>query len=112
MAVKGKKEERMESRLPAEAKRQIEYAAELQGRSLSDFVVAAALGEASRIIEQQRVIRLSIDDSIALNEARRSQIRMRKPLRVGTKRRWAVRARKRQAFLQKLAHHPASTLCS
>ncbi|MBX9572043.1 MAG: DUF1778 domain-containing protein [Candidatus Obscuribacterales bacterium] len=69
MAVKGRKEERLETRLPAEAKRQIEYAAELQGRSVSDFVVAAALAEASKVIEQQNIIRLSMADSMALAES-------------------------------------------
>jgi uncharacterized protein (DUF1778 family) len=69
MAVKDKKEERIETRLPSEAKRQIEYAAELQGRSVSDFVVAAALLEASKVIEQRKIIRLSIDDSMALAQA-------------------------------------------
>jgi uncharacterized protein (DUF1778 family) len=69
MAVKNKKEERIETRLPSEAKRQIEYAAELQGRSVSDFVVSAALVEAAKVIEQQKVLRLSIEDSIALADA-------------------------------------------
>ena len=66
MAVRGRKEERLETRLPAEAKQQIEYAADLQGRSVSDFVVTAALEQAAKVIEQQRVIRLSIEESVAL----------------------------------------------
>lgn len=61
MAVRNRKEERMEARLPGEAKRQIEYAAELQGRSVSDFVIAASL-----VIEQQKMVRLSMKDSSAL----------------------------------------------
>jgi uncharacterized protein (DUF1778 family) len=69
MAVQKRKEERIETRLPSEAKQQIEYAAELQGRSLSDFVVSAALVEAAKVIEQQKVLRLSIADSQALAEA-------------------------------------------
>ena len=69
MAVRDKKEERMETRLPAEAKQQIEHAAELQGRSVSDFVVTAALAEAAKVIEQQKVLRLSMADSKALAEA-------------------------------------------
>ena len=64
-----RKEERMETRLPAEAKRQIEYAAELQGRSVSDFVVAAALEQATKVIEQQKIIRLSLEDSEAIANA-------------------------------------------
>ncbi len=69
MAVRDRKEERIETRLPADAKRQIEHAAELQGRSVSDFVVAAALEEATKVIEQQKIIKLSIEDSIVLAEA-------------------------------------------
>lgn len=64
-----KKEERIEARLPAEAKRTIEFAAGLQGRSVSDFVVAASLEHASKIIEQEKIIKLSMEDSIALAEA-------------------------------------------
>jgi len=64
-----RKEERLETRLPAEAKRQIEYAAELQGRSVSDFVVTAALIEASKVIEQQKIIRLSMEESMTLANA-------------------------------------------
>ena len=67
MAVR--KEERLETRLPSEAKQQIEYAAQLQGRSVSDFVVAAALDQATKVIEQQKVIRLSMEDSAALADA-------------------------------------------
>jgi uncharacterized protein (DUF1778 family) len=69
VAVRDRKGERIETRLPLEAKQQIEYAAELQGRSVSDFVVCAALDQAARVIEQQRLIRLSVGDSIALAEA-------------------------------------------
>ncbi len=69
VAVRGRKEERLETRLPSEAKQQIEYAAQLQGRSVSDFVVAAALEQASKVIEQQKIVRLSMEDSVALAEA-------------------------------------------
>ncbi|HEY9685028.1 MAG TPA: DUF1778 domain-containing protein [Drouetiella sp.] len=66
MAVKGKKEERIDARLTAEAKQQIDQAAALQGRSTSDFMVQAALKEASQVIEQQRIVRLTVDESVAL----------------------------------------------
>jgi uncharacterized protein (DUF1778 family) len=64
--VKNRKEQRIETRLPAEAKQQIEQAANLQGRSLSDFVVQAALDQAHKVIEQQRIIRLTVAESVAL----------------------------------------------
>jgi uncharacterized protein (DUF1778 family) len=63
------KKERLDLRLPTAAKEQIERAAELQGRSLSDFVVAAALAQASQVIEQQMVIKLCLEDSMTLAEA-------------------------------------------
>lgn len=69
MSVKDTKGERIESRLTAEAKQQIDYAADLQGVSRSDFVVAAAVEKAAAIIEQHKLIKLSIQDSEALAEA-------------------------------------------
>lgn len=47
MTGRDKKEKRIDARLTAEAKQQIEQAAALQGRSTSDFMVQAALKEAS-----------------------------------------------------------------
>jgi uncharacterized protein (DUF1778 family) len=40
----------------------VKRAAEIQGRSLSDFVVAAAQEAAHRAIEEAQLIRLSVDD--------------------------------------------------
>jgi uncharacterized protein (DUF1778 family) len=53
---------RFEARLSPDALTIIKRAAELQGRSVSDFVVAAAQEIAQRTIEDTSVIRLSIDD--------------------------------------------------
>lgn len=66
MALKDKKQERIDARLTAEAKLQIDQAAAMQGRSTSDFMVQAALKEASLVIEQQRVIKLTMEESLAL----------------------------------------------
>ncbi len=66
MAAKNRKEERIDARLTKEAKQQIDQAAALQGRSTSDFMVQAALKEASRVIEQQRIVRLTVEESVAL----------------------------------------------
>jgi uncharacterized protein (DUF1778 family) len=63
------KVERIETRLPTEAKQKIEYAAQLQGRTVSDFVVAAALGEAAKVIKENTILELSFKDSMALAEA-------------------------------------------
>jgi uncharacterized protein (DUF1778 family) len=40
----------------------VRRAAELQGRSISDFVAAAAMKEAHRTIEEAQIIRLSVSD--------------------------------------------------
>lgn len=66
MSVKDKKEQRIDARLTAEAKQQIDQAAALQGRSTSDFMVQAALKEAAQVIEQQRIVRLTVEESVAL----------------------------------------------
>jgi uncharacterized protein (DUF1778 family) len=53
---------RIEARIAPEALAVIKLAAELQGRSVSDFVVAAAQDAAQRAIEQTHIIRLVADD--------------------------------------------------
>ncbi len=75
---KRQKEEHIDARLTAEAKQQIDQAAALQGRSTSDFMVQAALKEASQVIEQQRIIRLTVDESIALAELMASEPQINK----------------------------------
>jgi uncharacterized protein (DUF1778 family) len=53
---------RIEARIAPEALVIVKRAAELQGRSVSDFVVAAAQEAARRAIEEFHVIRLSVED--------------------------------------------------
>jgi len=53
---------RIEARIAPDALRIVRRAAELQGRSISDFVVAAAQEVAHRTIEESQVIRLSVED--------------------------------------------------
>ena len=52
----------IEARITPEGLALVKRAAELQGRSLSDFVVAAAQEAAHRTIEETHLIRLSADD--------------------------------------------------
>ena len=52
---------RLEARLPAIVRKLLKRAAEIQGRTLTDFVVAAAQAAASRTIEQADVARLSAE---------------------------------------------------
>ncbi len=53
---------RLEARLPNEVLTRLKRAAEIQGRTLTDFVVAAADEAACRAIEQTEIIRLSAED--------------------------------------------------
>ena len=53
---------RLEARLPAEVHALLKRAAELQGRTLTDFVVTAARDAACRAIEEAEVVRLSVED--------------------------------------------------
>ncbi len=53
---------RLEARISPEALAIVRRAAELQGRSVSDFVVAAAQEAAHRTIEETHLIRLSAED--------------------------------------------------
>jgi len=60
---------RLEARLPVEVMARLKRAAELQGRTLTDFVVAAADEAACRTIEQTEILRLSVEDQKQLAEA-------------------------------------------
>ena len=53
---------RIEARIAPDALAMVKQAAELEGRSISEFVVAAAQDAARRAIEEAHIIRLSLDD--------------------------------------------------
>lgn len=53
---------RIEARIAPAELAVVRRAAELQGRTLSDFVVAAAREAAHRTIEEAHLIRLSVED--------------------------------------------------
>jgi uncharacterized protein (DUF1778 family) len=53
---------RLEARLPSEVHALLKRAAELEGRSLTDFVVAAASAAARKTIEDVELVRLSAKD--------------------------------------------------
>lgn len=53
---------RLEARIAPDTLDVVRRAAELQGRSVSDFVVAAVQAAAHRAIEETQMIRLSVDD--------------------------------------------------
>ncbi|MFI5013077.1 MAG: DUF1778 domain-containing protein [Hyphomicrobiales bacterium] len=60
---------RIEARIAPDALAVVKRAAEIQGRSVSDFVVAAAQEAAHRTIEETQLIRLSVEDQRAFAEA-------------------------------------------
>ncbi len=53
---------RIEARIAPDALAVVRRAAEIQGRSVGDFVAAAAQEAAHRIIEEAHLIRLSVED--------------------------------------------------
>ena len=53
---------RIEARISPDALAVVKRAAEIEGRSVSDFVVAAAQEAANRTIEETHLIRLSADE--------------------------------------------------
>jgi uncharacterized protein (DUF1778 family) len=53
--------QRIEARIAPDVLAVVRRAAEIQGRSLSDFVVAAARDAAERTIEDTQIIRLSLE---------------------------------------------------
>jgi uncharacterized protein (DUF1778 family) len=80
---------RVEARIAPDSLAVVRRAAELQGRSISDFLVAAALKDAHQTIEDAQIIRLSVDHQHRFAE----MLLNPPPLAPAMKR--AVKARKR-----------------
>jgi len=59
---------RLEARVSPEIHALLKRAAEIEGRSLTDFVVAAASAAARAALETEQIIRLSADDQRAFVE--------------------------------------------
>lgn len=60
---------RLEARLPASVYATLKRAAELKGRSITDFVVSAAHDAALRAIEEEGILRLSAEDQLRFAQA-------------------------------------------
>lgn len=60
---------RLEARISPDTLNLVKRAAEIQGRSISDFVVSAAQEAAQKAIAETHIIRLSIEDQKALAES-------------------------------------------
>lgn len=54
--------ERLEARISQEKKYLLKHAADLIGRTLTDFVIAAAYEAATRVIRENQQIRLTLED--------------------------------------------------
>jgi uncharacterized protein (DUF1778 family) len=59
---------RVEARITPDVLALVRRAAELQGRSVSDFMVTAAQDAANRTIEETNIIRLSAEDQLRFYE--------------------------------------------
>ena len=53
---------RLDLRIPQEVRDIIDHAASMEGRTQTDFVIAAALERAEQVIERRKLIRLVIRD--------------------------------------------------
>jgi uncharacterized protein (DUF1778 family) len=67
--IKNAAKARLEARVSLEVHKKIKRAAELQGRTITDFVIAAAQDAAQQAIEKAELIRLSISDQEAFATA-------------------------------------------
>jgi uncharacterized protein (DUF1778 family) len=56
------KHERLEARVTREQKQLIERAAEIEGRSITDFVVASAQSAARQVIRDHEILKLTARD--------------------------------------------------
>ena len=63
------KTHRLAARVPADVKALLTRAAAIQGRSLSDFVVASATDAARSVIRERELLELSARDQLAFAEA-------------------------------------------
>jgi uncharacterized protein (DUF1778 family) len=60
---------RLEARLPMDVYALLKRAADLQGRTLSDFVISAAREAAVRAIRDTEIVRLSVEDQATFVDA-------------------------------------------
>ncbi len=68
-ATNSKSVARLEARIAPEIKALWQKAADLEGRTLTDFVIASVQAAACRVIEQHQTLKLSVEDSEAFVNA-------------------------------------------
>lgn len=78
--------ERLEARISQEQKVLFKRAAELQGRTLTDFVIASAHEAAVRTLEETHVIRLGAEESRAFADALLSPAEPKERLKAAARR--------------------------
>ena len=60
---------RIDARIPLSVRDTIDRAAAMQGRTRTDFLIEAALEKAEKVITEQMVIRLAVEDQELLAKA-------------------------------------------
>ena len=60
---------RLEARVDSEVKALWQKAADLEGRTLTDFVIASVQAAAYKVVEQHQTLKLSVEDSEAFVNA-------------------------------------------
>lgn len=68
-ANRSKSVARLEARVSPEIKALWQKAADLEGRTLTDFVIASVQAAACEVIEQHQTLKLSVEDSKAFVDA-------------------------------------------
>ncbi len=82
-----RRNERIAARLTRDNKAVIERAASLRGLSVSDFLVTSALDAAQAVIEDEQVMRLTLEQSVWLMEVLNAEPRRLDALREADARR-------------------------
>ncbi|WP_341525320.1 DUF1778 domain-containing protein [Nostoc sp. UHCC 0302] len=67
--VKGSKAERLEARITKEQKELFQRAADIQGRTLTDFVISSVLNAATQVIHEHETMILTQQDQEAFVSA-------------------------------------------
>lgn len=62
-SYKKTKQERLEARVSPDLKMRLQYAADLQGSSLSEFLLRSAEKAANEVINDNQIIKLTTEDS-------------------------------------------------
>ena len=60
---------RLEARITPETKALLQKAADLEGRTLTDFVISSVQAEALRVIERHQILKLSMSDAESFVDA-------------------------------------------